>query len=294
VLIQARHARPRGFTGWRPRRPTLAVLENVSSVLDEYRQFLPLTIRQVFYRLVGGYGFEKSERAYERLINYLNRARRARMIEFEAIRHDGFHQTEWLGWPYIEDAKQAIRDMAARYRLNRQSGQPKWLVVWCEAQGMAPQLERVCKPYSVPVYSSGGFDSVTLKYRAAQEFVRRGKVRVLHIGDHDPSGVHVFGSLGEDVCAFAEKGRENVEFIRLAVTPEHIEAYGLPTAPPKPSDRRAFEGETVQAEALPPDVLSSILQQAITDNLDQATYQDALEQERAERAALVDWPGDRQ
>ncbi len=50
---QPEHARPRGFIDeWKPRRPTLQLIEQVEAVLDEYSDYLPLTIRQVFYRLV--------------------------------------------------------------------------------------------------------------------------------------------------------------------------------------------------------------------------------------------------
>lgn len=42
---------------------------------------------------------------------------------------------------------------------------------------------------------------------------------ILHISDHDPSGVHMFSSLDEDICEFAfEKGCTHT-FERLAVTP---------------------------------------------------------------------------
>ena len=43
-----------------------------------------------------------------------------------------------------------------------------------------------------------------------------------------------------------------------------LSALGLPhRALPKPTDRRAFTGETVQCEAIPPDVLAAIIQAAI-------------------------------
>ena len=50
---------------------------------------LPLTVRQIFYRLVGAHGYDKTEQAYARLGEHLNRARRAGLIEFDAIRDDG-------------------------------------------------------------------------------------------------------------------------------------------------------------------------------------------------------------
>ncbi len=154
---------------------------------------------------------------------------------------------------------------------------------------MVPQLERVTNPYSIPVYSSGGFDSVTVKHSVAKEFAEFGNVIVLHIGDHDPSGVHVFGSLDEDITAFLDEFGGYAEFIRLAVTPEQIDRYGLPTAPPKSTDRRSFTGLTTQAEALPPDLLASIVDTAIKSHIDPAAYQQALSEEAEERARLLAW-----
>jgi hypothetical protein len=54
----------------------------------------------------------------------------------------------------------------------------------------------------------------------------------------------------------------------LAVTPEQIRQYGLPTAPPKSTDSRGFSGQTCQAEALAPDVLARILSDAIESRID--------------------------
>jgi len=66
-LTRARFGRVRGFAPWKPQRKTQLLLADVSEVLEEYRAFLPLTCRQVFYRLVGLKGFEKTEAAYSRL-----------------------------------------------------------------------------------------------------------------------------------------------------------------------------------------------------------------------------------
>ena len=81
--------RPRGFVDWKPQAATLALLDQVRGVLDEYADYLPLTVRQVFYRLVGAHGYDKTERAYERLGEALNRARRAELIDMDAIRDGG-------------------------------------------------------------------------------------------------------------------------------------------------------------------------------------------------------------
>jgi hypothetical protein len=63
--------RVRGFAPWSPRAETQVLLDQVRAVLGEYEDYLPLTIRQIFYRLVGAYEYEKTERAYERLCEHL-------------------------------------------------------------------------------------------------------------------------------------------------------------------------------------------------------------------------------
>jgi hypothetical protein len=116
---------------------------------------------------------------------------------------------------------------------------------------------------------------------------------VLDIGDHDASGAHRFLALWEDVRAFArDLGGEAATFTRLAVIPQQIDRYRLPTAPPKPSDRRAFRGPTCQAEALAPDVLADILRNVIEQRIDRAAYERVLRRERQVRRELLARLGD--
>ena len=152
---------------------------------------------------------------------------------------------------------------------------------------MVPQLASVAGPYGVTVISSGGFELVTEKHRLAIDMTDDGRpTEVLHIGDHDPSGAHLFLALAEDVKAFADELGGIVNFSRLAVTPGQIERLGLVTAPPKVSDRRAFTGETCQAEAIPPDLLATILDDAIEARIDQSALKRVLEREKRTRREL--------
>jgi hypothetical protein len=102
--------------------------------------------------------------------------------------------------------------------------------------------------------SGGGFDSLTDKHKFAAALAEHDRpTEVLHIGDHDPSGVSMFLAFLEDVEAFTRDLGGAATFTRLAVTPEQIDRYDLPTAPAKDTDKRAFSGATCQAEALAPD-----------------------------------------
>jgi hypothetical protein len=280
--------RVRGFAPWTPRADTLELLERVQGVFGEYVDYLPLTIRQIFYRLVGRYEYEKTERAYARLCEHLNRARRARLIPMAAIRDDGTTSIAPNAWDSAEQFLEVVRRRAANFLLDRTAGQKTRLVVTCEAAGMAPQLGRVANPFGVPVISSGGFESTTERYNFAHELADHDRpTDVLDIGDHDASGAHKHLAFCEDVEAFVRELGGRVTFTRLAVTPTQIEELGLPTAPPKETDRRAFNGETCQAEAIAPDVLAAILRVAIEQRIDHDIYQRVLRREKRERQKLI-------
>jgi hypothetical protein len=109
-----------------------------------------------------------------------------------------------------------------------------------------------------------------------------GHATVDDIGDHDPSGIHLFKSMSEDISAIAaDLGLPGlIRLSRLAVTPEQITELAPPTAPAKATDRRALTGETVQCEAIPPDVLAAIITEAIEQQIERHAYADVLAADR--------------
>jgi hypothetical protein len=273
------------------------LLEQVEQALDQYYDYLPLTVRQIFYRLVGAFGYEKTERAYDRLAEALVRARRARLISFDDIRDDGttLYPISWYGG--IEAFHEATKRRARNYTRDRQAGQKTRIELWCEAAGMGPQLARAAHPYSIEVRSSGGFSSLT----AVREIVDRALERncptvLLHVGDYDPSGVAIFEAIAEDAAAFLKADRQiltqKIIAKRVALNAEQVEAYGLETAPAKSSDSRAklWRGETCQLEALAPDDLADIVDDAILRWIDEDVLDEVRSVEKRDRATLLGLP----
>ncbi len=279
--------RARGFNiSWTPRKETVSLINNVREIINDNSEILPLTLRQIFYMLVSGYEYDKTEKAYKRLCETMNRARRARMIDMEAIRDDGSNRKDPHGWDSESDLLRVFRSYGHRFKLKRQSGQPSHLFVWCEANGMLPQLASYCEEWGVSVISSGGFDSVTTKHDFAQRAAEFDHVEILHIGDHDPSGVHMCKSLSEDLQAFGDYYGADIEVTRLAVTPEQVRELKLPTAPAKSTDNRSFSGQTTQAEAIPPRKLREIVIGAISDRIDHDVFEKVLDEESQIRESL--------
>lgn len=302
--------RHRGFIEeYKPYAKTRALIERVQAVLTLYADHLPLTLRQIFYRLVGAatadgsVGYEKTEQAYERLGEAINKARRADLIRFDAIRDDGAVRENASGYDGIDDLMESLRWRIDNYSLNRQIGQPMFTIVACEAAGMVPQLARVAGPFGAPTISGGGFDSVTAKHDLAKEIAESIRpVRVLDLGDHDPSGVARVDNLEEDVRGFLKRLNPDarVIFERVAVLPEHVlpraqGGFALQTAPKKASDNRSFAGigddpnATVQAEALDPADLATLLGDALRDGWDEDAAAHLVEREQDERERLQRW-----
>ncbi len=295
--------RPKGYAPWRPQKATRVILGQVDEVLREYRAHLPLTVRQIFYRLVGAFGYPKTENAYDNLGDKLVRARRAGLIPFEAIRDDSASVMDHLHFDDEEHFYAHVHELGRRFTVNKLAGQRVEIRVYCEAAGMMPQLHAALEAYSVPVYSCSGFDSLTFKHQLARWFSEthawRGKVPVmLHLGDYDPDGESIFDVITEDAVAFLHRdaprlvatyGRDLL-FKRVALTEWQVNHYGLPTAPPKESSSRTknWKGTaTCQLEALPPDELRRRVVETVKGYLDGSMLDIAREEEVTARRNIA-------
>lgn len=299
--------RPKGYADWNPQPHVMAILRQVQEVLDEYSRYGPMTARQIFYRLVGEYGFEKTEQAYNRLASYLVRARRARMIDFDAIRDDGTSVRGGGGWSEKGQFWRAVQGTAKSYTLDKQLNQPYSIELWCEAAGMLPMLANMVSDWNIPVYSTGGFSSVTVTHEVSQRVYYRNRPTVfLHVGDFDPSGESIFESMSQDIGSFVAEETEDAmgyaywdsdtgyvegrfEPERVALTRDQVARYNLPTAPPKRTDSRSasWVGETTQAEALPPDLLRSIVRDKVAEFIDLDILEETKRQEQLDKTDIL-------
>jgi hypothetical protein len=311
-----------GFYPYNPQDRAQRLLAEVNAILDEYVDQRPLTLRQIYYRLIAQYGHTKDEdkgRFYDgALSEVLVRARRAGMTTndnvplFEAIRDDELIRRTPSFYLGQDNFWTAVKRAAGRYRLHRQRGQARQLVLWCETAGMVPQLQRIADPMGISVFSSGKFDGVMAKHNLALEWCGNGQPRtILHIGDHDPSGIHIFEALARDVITFNRQMAErkglvmpDLEFIRLAALPGQV--VGIEADARNWNDNRRFDwvatritstgqedrltcdpGETWQAEAIAPNDLANLVQEAINQRFDFEVYQRLLDEEERTRHILA-------
>ena len=210
------------------------------------------------------------------------------MIAWEAIRDDGTTRSDDKGYIDMNSFLKTVIYSAAQYKRDKQERQPTRILILVEAAGMVPQIVKAVETYGLSVISSSGFDSLTMKYELAQDIMGDDRPTVVfHIGDLDPSGVCIFDSIQADVEAFVGNEQE-LQFKRIALTPEQVVLYDLQTVPPKKDDKRG-EGmrETCQAEALPPDTLAMIVKNEVMQYYDMAVFDAEVQAEQQERVLLI-------
>jgi hypothetical protein len=299
----------RGYIyGYNPRPATIELLANVRAVLREYEAYLPLTLRQVYYRLIGLDVIEKTEQAYGRLGIHVANARRAGIIPFDSITDadvEGLNipRTDLL-WRQEDFWKSTERQAKTHSRFPAE-GQPYRIIVWTEAAGTVTQLERGLDDLPVTVHSGGGQTSLTMVKAVADAVMEEDRPTVLlHVGDHDPSGDVIWRSFTEDVGAFvADDGGPEFVPVRLALTLDQIIDHDVIEQPHKRATSQAVltkqrawaeeqierggTGLTAQLEALPPDVLLAIVRGEIDNWVDQDALAERIAGEEEDRAVLL-------
>jgi hypothetical protein len=110
---------------------------------------------------------------------------------------------------------------------------------------------------------------------------------IYHLGDFDPSGVNA----GEKIEATLHELAPDAEIIfkRLAVTRTQISRWRLPTRPTKKSDTRAkgFGEISVELDAIDPNQLRDLVQQAIERHLPPQQYEVLKAAEESERETFL-------
>ncbi len=248
----------------------------------------PMTVRQVFYRLVSLGVIEKTENEYKSTIcRLLTDMRRNEDIPYPWIADN----TRWMRKPATySNLEQAVQETAQFYRRRLWDDQDVYVEVWLEKDALSGVLYPTTAKYDVPLMVTRGYPSLSFLHSAAEGILDEDKPTFLYyIGDHDPSGVHIPQKVESDLREMAA-GAE-IHFERIAVNVEQIEALNLPTRPTKKTDTRSktFKGASVEADAIPPADLRAIVEEAITQHIDQEVLNTTMVAERSEREIAKAW-----
>jgi hypothetical protein len=262
------------------------ILRASQKIINEEKENGKITIRHLFYRLVGVGLLAKNEHEYRHLSSYLMKWRRSGEISWSSFADN----TRWYyGSRCFSSMEAALRNTRDTYRRNVWASQNDFVEIWCEKDAIASIILEEADTFGVRVFPLRGFSSGSSLHNAADGFraqIEAGKnVYIYYFGDHDPSGLAIDDSTVRNLKK--DHGVE-VNFERIAVLPEHIEEYKLPTRPSKKSDSRTkkFQGESVEIDAMPMDVLRQMVRDCIIQHINPQEWAAEMATEKEEQATL--------
>jgi hypothetical protein len=238
-----------------------------------------MTVRQIFYQLESQGIVEKTEGGYRQVLKQVLKLRRANALPWSFI-SDG---TRLQRKPStFSDAGDYVEQMARQYRRNLWQYQIVRLEVWLEKDALADLVSDVTRQWDVALMVSRGQSSATFLHSAAMvaaDAWAAGHIytQIYALYDFDAGGMRGAKAVEHELPSFAPQ--VPIFFTRLGVTQQQIHDWKLPTRPAKRSDPEAkkfaaeYGSEAVELDAIPPDRLKGLVEDAITDHVDQHAWE---------------------
>lgn len=268
---------------------SLDLIELVNQVVDEYSaQGYELTLRQVYYQLVARGYIPNNERSYKNVGSLINDGRLAGLIDWHSVTDRTRNLRRESHWDNPADV---IASARYSYNLDKWKGQPNYVEVWVEKDALVDIVGQACSPLDTPYFSCRGYTSQSEMWSAAQRFIRqeqREKRIIIHLGDHDPSGIDMTRDIQERLKLFGA----DVYVKRVALTMNQIQTYNPPPNPAKITDSRAskyidqFGDESWELDALEPKVITDLIKKQVTMYRNDDIYRAVCDKESREKEEL--------
>ena len=263
--------------------------ENSVKVIANYHE--GLTLRQLYYRLVS-IGMTNDLLHYKKVVAAMGKARwdgivsMDSFIDRERAMYGKTQATELFLKDQIDEAKDSIKIWLNSYFLERWSNQTEYIEVWIEKKALQGVFERPCSRYNVGLAPCKGYPSITFLNEARERFQiakdDNKNVTILYFGDFDPSGEDIPRSIEANLA----KMGCSITMDRRALHQEQIDDLNLPSVPPKKTDSRTsnWSGSgVVELDAVEPNKLKKMAEEAINEYFDEDLYFDLKEKEKEER-----------
>ena len=252
------------------------MIARIERIMQEYvAEGYVLTVRQLYYQLVARDIIPNTERSYKNTVRLVNEARLAGLLDWDAIedRTRGF-----LKRPSWKSGKEILESCAAQFHMDMWKDQPCRIYCIVEKEALAGVLQRVCSKYDIQLLAARGYPSASVlrEFAKAELMSSTQRILILHLGDHDPSGIDMSRDLEERLRLLSR--RSAFELIRVALTMDQIEDQGPPPNPAKTTDSRFAEYEALygyeswELDALQPRFLTRLVEEHVLEVLDEGLW----------------------
>lgn len=273
---------------------TLAIIVKANEIIDEYvAQSYDLTLRQLYYQFVSRDLIPNTQRSYDRLGSIINDARLAGLVDWSHM-VDRTRNAQTL--PHWESPRDIIRTTSRQFNIDLWKNQEYRPEVWIEKDALIGVIEWICTENDVLYFSCRGYNSQSEMWRAAmrmQEHVKAGqKPVILHLGDHDPSGLDMSRDILDRIRSVFRV--RPIEFRRLALNMDQIEDAdpSLPPNPTKITDSRSgpyieeHGNESWELDALQPAFIERLIEVALDDLRDANQWEEDIAERDRHRSNL--------
>lgn len=234
------------------------IINSANEIIKNYEaQGFTLTLRQLYYQFVARDLFEdkyswtgscwvkdpvngtiNAQPNYDNLGAIISDARLAGLIDWDGIED----RTRFLqGHQTYSNPADAIKSIARRYRIDMWSNQATRIEAWIEKDALAGVIQPICNQWDINFFACKGYVSQSELYGAGKRIQHRYRSTgqetiMLHLGDHDPSGMNMTRDNEDRLSQFAGM---LVEVRRIALNMDQVELYNPPPNPAKLTDCRA-------------------------------------------------------
>lgn len=254
------------------------MIKIMNGIIDEYMPAgLRLTVRQLYYQLVARDVIPNNMKSYHLTVRVCTDGRMAGLIDWDAIEDRARHFIRRPNWDSGSDILGAA---ASSFHKDMWVTQQRRVFVVIEKEALVGVLEGVCHEYDVPLLAAKGYPSVSVLREFAEEDLKRPMSEeplVIHLGDHDPSGIDMTRDIVDRLGVFYG---QPCEVRRIALNMDQVRKHKPPPNPAKQTDARfasyyaAHGASCWELDAMKPDFLSKIVKTEVEKVIDWRAWDD--------------------
>lgn len=279
-------------------------LDAISRVLEELREYWPLSDRRIHYALLNDPPlvhaskpdslYRNDHSCYKATCELLTRARLGGLIPFDAIGDETRPVTTWAVFPNVGPYfRRQVDKFCTGYARDLLQSQESHIEIVGEKLTIEGTIRPVAMKFCIPCVIGRGYCSLPPRKAMFDRFRKSGKSQLvlLFLSDLDPEGMNIPESFSKSMRD--DFGVSDVRAIKVALKPEQVQQLGLPpnTDAKKSSSRykefaARFGPAAYELEAVPPATLQGWLDEAIRSVLDIERFNAEVDLEKQDAAKV--------
>lgn len=270
-----------------------ALVTTIQDIVEDYEdQGYVLTVRQLYYQLVARDIIANTLQEYKRVASIINDAKHAGMLDWDMIEDRTRAFVRVASW---STPGSILRSAAESFHMDLWEYQIYRVFVVIEKEALVGVLQQTCREHDVPILAARGYPSGSVLREFAETdlipAINRGQIPIiLHLGDHDPSGLDMTRDLQSRLTMYAG---EDVELKRIGLNMDQVEELRPPENPAKASDsrfveyQREFGDSSWELDALPPSYLNDLVAAQMSSYIEPTEFARNREKIQKAREQLV-------